>query len=122
MADTKISDLTNGGTIQAGDYIPAVRAGSNIGISVSAGSIGFQLVGVGTTAAALNLLGGSVVGKAVFAAASTAAAADLLDALRSNVTGSITGADKINNAVSLTSAEFAAGSANATTMYLITDA
>jgi hypothetical protein len=43
-------------------------------------------------------------------------------ALRSITTGSITGADKITNAVSLTSAEYVAGSANATTLYFITDA
>lgn len=57
MSDIKISELTTGGTLQAGDAIPAVRGGNNISISVSAGSIGFQLLTKDTTAAAQSLMG-----------------------------------------------------------------
>lgn len=80
MADTKISGLTEGGTIQADDYLPAVRGGANVKVNMSAASIGFQLIGVNTTAKALDVLGHTAIGKGLVGAATTAAAQTLLEA------------------------------------------
>lgn len=80
MADTKISDLTDGGTILAGDAIPVVRGGANFKVSVSAASIGYQLLRVDTTAAGQNILGVGAVGRTLFQSATTAAATNALGA------------------------------------------
>jgi hypothetical protein len=50
MADLKISELDDGGSLQVGDDIPIVRAGNNFRAQVSAGAPTLQ--GFATTAAA----------------------------------------------------------------------
>lgn len=47
---------------------------------------------------------------------------EVTDAVGSTTTGEPTGSDSVNNIVSLTQAEYDAGSKNADTVYIITDA
>lgn len=79
MADLKISQMTDGGRVAAGDDFPAVRAGANVRVSAGGGAVGLQIYNTATTGAAQDLLGFSTFGKLFIAVATTAAAQSMLE-------------------------------------------
>ena len=65
MTDKTISQLTDGGTVQAGDSIPAVRSGSNVKVAV--GSAGTRSASDATKDKVASVNGTTTVGNlAVF--------------------------------------------------------
>lgn len=70
MPDLKISQMTDGGRVTAGDHFPAIRGGANVQVSAGGGAVGLQLYNAATTALAQNILALGSANTVIFNAAS----------------------------------------------------